>query len=297
MISKKTLKILIFGPDGLLGRELINILESKKKFLLRGVSHRRADIADIKAVKRELSKFKPDVIINAAALIGVEYCDSHPTEALNANALGPGIIMRAIKEKKLHRSALIHVSTSEVFGNEKNKFTESDIPNPLNIYGFSKLGGEKLIEAEARGTKIKYFIARTSWLYGSYRDTFVDMVVKALKDKKKFPVVKDQFGVPTCAHDLVKGIYFLIQKRNSLDSGIYHLVNEGAYGVSKYEIALQIAKSLKLNPKYLKGVSKKYIFDINRPKNATLVNSKIPKFISWRESLHDYLLVKYGREK
>lgn len=289
-------KILIFGSQGMLGQEFINYFGNKKEYEVVILDRKTADISCFNIIFKAVKKHKPDIVINCAAIINVDYCENHPTDAWQVNAIGPGIIIKAINQSKLFKTTFFQISTSDVFGNiGKNSFKESDYPKPVNVYGWSKLGGEKIIEAEAKINNIKYFIIRTSWLYSQYKDTFVDYVVKSLKDSKNINIIFDQYNTITWTKDFVKACENFIKFNQKYKSGIYHLASIATKKLSKYDIALKIAQILNLNKKYLKKKSKDDIFKSTRPKAAILTNNQFISMPNWQKSLSKYLRLKYGK--
>jgi dTDP-4-dehydrorhamnose reductase len=294
---KKTKKILIFGADGLLGQELEDHFKGSPDSVAVGLGHDQADITDQKSMTLVLKREKPDVIINCAARINVEFCEGHPLEAWQVNAFGPGLIANSLFQLGLVKTLFIQMSTSDVFGNEKKAFREDDYPNPVNVYGRSKLEGEKILEAEAKVSGLNYYIVRTSWLYSPFKESFVDAVVSGLKKKENFLTIDDQWSVITRAADLVISLNYLIRHQNHHPSGVYHLVNQSSGGLSKYTIAKSIARFLKLDQKYLKKVSRKRMLKTDRPKSALLLNTKLPQLPNWQNSLKEYLDLKYGTKK
>jgi len=290
-------KILIFGADGMLGQEFINNFKNNKLFKAIAVDKTTADITDFSQVLGVIKKYKPDVIIDCAAIIDVDHCENNPAKALAVNAGGAGNIVRALNELNFLETVILYISTSDVFGkHSKNKFKENDITSPINSYGRSKLEGERIIAAKAKINNLKYFIIRTSWLYSEYKDTFVDFVVKSLNNKKQISIISDQYNVITWAKDLVKACEILIISDSKYKSGIYHLTNQSKVKLSKYIIALKIAERLKLNKKYLKPGLKNKILKTARPDCAILESNKFIKLPDWQDSLNKYLNLKYGKQ-
>lgn len=286
--------ILIVGAKGLLGAELVDFFTRSGSYSVVGQSHADADITQEKELLRSLSRYRPDIIINCAALINVAYCEANPFEAWKINAFGPGAIVHAIRVLGL-KGSFIHISSAYVFGNDRKRFREYDEAHPVNNYGVSKLMGERLVEAEARAAGIRFFIIRTSWLYGRFRPTFVDMAVTKLREQGPFEVIDDHKGVVTSAKNLARGIEELL--KNKYTSGTYHLFDKSKGGVTKYDIALEIAETLCFDSRLLKRISGGKSRIVSYPTSAVLVNTKFRAFPDWRISLRAYLLEQYGKEK
>lgn len=283
-------KVLLFGSNGMLGRELAEYFSKFSKYKVIPVDKEEADIVSYDSVFKIIKKYKPDLVINSAALINVEYCEANPLEAYKVNSVGPGNIAKALKEAKLLNSILVQISTSDVFGGEKNFFREHDEPRPVNTYGFSKFLGEKILGHELKDGTIKYFIVRTNWLYSKHRKTFVDFIYDNLLEKKQTEIIADQFGVVTWAKDLAESVGDLIKNSNKYQSGIYHLVSSFNRRLSRLDIAKEIAKIAKAENKYLKPGKRADVFKVPRPESVVLINSKFPKMPDWKKSLKKFLL-------
>ncbi|GIR15748.1 MAG: hypothetical protein CM15mP28_2180 [Pseudomonadota bacterium] len=142
-------------------------------------------------IQSVLKQFEPDWIINAAAYTDVDGAESNEEIAYKVNADGPYILAKSAKEIG---AKLVHISTDYVFdGTKKEPYSENDKPNPLQVYGKSKLKGELLIQ----DTNISGFIIRTSWVYGNHGKNFVNTILKLAKTKNEIQVIDDQFGSPT----------------------------------------------------------------------------------------------------
>lgn len=290
---KRPPKILILGAKGLLGAELVDFLKRSKSYAVIGLNRTDADITEEKTLLRSFSCHKPDIIINCAALINVDYCETHPFEAWKTNTFGPGAILHTVRVLGLPTS-IIHISSAYVFGNDRKRFREDDEAYPLNTYGVSKLMGERLARTEARVAGIPLCIIRTSWLYGQFRPTFVDTIAKSLREGIPFEAIADRRSVVTSTKNLAAGIEELINNEPRA-SGIYHLFDQSTGGVTRYEIALEIAKTLHLDPQLLKKAAVADILAVPCPTSAVLVNTKFRPFPHWRLSLQNYLREHYDK--
>ena len=296
MKKKQKKKVLIFGAGGMLGKECKRQLSNSAMWYVIGLSERDIDITNYDSLFCAIKKIRPDVVINCAALINIDDCEKDPLRAWMVNAIGPGYIVRALKEAGRRRTVFVHISTSDVFGGRKPRWKEKNIPSPVNAYGWSKLYGEKNIEHEARGSGIRYYIIRTSWLYSEYRPTFIDLVISALRKKKQIPLVTDQRSVPTSARELAAEIEKILLNRNK--PGIYHVINHSTGGVSKYQIGTEILRIMNASSHssgrlfsryYLTKSSKKDMFKVARPASPVLINTKLPQMRDWRSSLGEYI--------
>lgn len=213
------MKILILGSNGQLGRSLTTSQWDTDAVIL-SPTREELDVTNFESVKNFLSQTKPDVVINATAWTNVPGAESDSNGAykLNTEAVG-----NLASQCQFICALLVHVSTDYVFdGNKQEPYTESDATSPLNVYGKSKLAGEKAILDS--GLK-DFYIVRTSWLYSSYGKNFVKTITNKALSGESSSITNDQFGVPTYAGDLAAGIQSLISSRP--ESGVYHFSNTG----------------------------------------------------------------------
>ena len=231
------MRIVLFGKNGQLGREFQKTLPALGEVFSMG--REDLDIASHWAIKDILTKLKPDLIINASAYTAVDLAETQVELATKINSVAPGVMADAAHHLN---AAFIHFSTDYVFdGNKKIPYTENDITNPLNVYGKSKLAGEKNVIAAGDAC----LIFRTSWVYSLSGNSFVIKVLEWSRKNKTLKIVNDQVGSPTWARMLAESVSrILVQdKADLLDAirekhGIYHLAGIGS--VSRYEWARQI---------------------------------------------------------
>jgi dTDP-4-dehydrorhamnose reductase len=218
-------------------------------------------------------KIKPDVVINAAAYTDVDGCEDKQELAFQVNGYGPGHIAEACF---IVGAKLVHFSTDYVFDGSKKEYVESDIPNPVNVYGHSKLLGENKII----GNIDDYRIIRTSWLFGVHGKNFVETMLRLSREMDTVKVVKDQFGKPTYTMDLANKVKEIVE----LDPGIYHVTNDGI--CSWYEFASSIIDNV------ISCTSEEFPRKAKRPRYSVLVNTKTEPMRHWKEALKDYLKEK-----
>ena len=188
------------------------------------------------------------------------------------------------------KAKLIHISTDYVFDGESDKpYTETDTPNPINVYGKTKLAGEKTLQAVMPMNAI---IIRTSWLYSEYGNNFVSTMLRLGEERGEISVVNDQIGSPTYATDLAKIILHIIKTKEFKEMGqvaqIYHYSNKGK--CSWHEFAKEIFKIVEVSCKVNPIATQQYPTPANRPMNTIMSTDKIiQKFniniIPWQESL------------
>jgi dTDP-4-dehydrorhamnose reductase len=259
------IKTLIIGSNGMLGSDLCKVFPDAVK-----LTHQDLDITDREQVIESILKIKPDVVINAAAYTNVDGCEDNKELAFQVNGYGPGYIAEACARAG---AALVHFSTDYVFDGSKKEYIESDIPNPINVYGDSKLLGEKKIVENMDD----YRIVRISWLFGIHGKNFVETMIKLSGEMDTVKVVNDQFGKPTYTMDLANKVKEIIE----LDPGIYHITNDGI--CSWYEFASSIIDNV------VPCTSEEFQRKAKRPKYSVLVNTKTEPMRHWREALTDYL--------
>ncbi|WP_027138112.1 dTDP-4-dehydrorhamnose reductase [Gaetbulibacter saemankumensis] len=264
MKKSKLISILVTGADGQLGR-CIKDLESQYPNLKMTFTNRQdLDITNKHEVFDYFNQNSFDYCINCAAYTAVDKAESEPDKAHQVNAEGPKNLALACKA---YGVVLIHISTDFVFdGNKKEPYTEEDIPNPVNVYGVTKLKGEDVIQQLLD----KYFIIRTSWLYSEYGHNFVKTMLRLGEIRDEIDVVSDQIGAPTYAGDLAQVLLNIISRQQK-DYGIYHYCNRGE--VSWYDFAQAIlrGKHVKVTP----IPSERYKTEALRPSYSVLDISKI----------------------
>jgi len=210
------LKILITGGKGQLGTDLNTQLSLKHQIYSMGKED--IDITDLDKVIDLVRKIKPNLMINAAAYTNVDGCETETDVAYKINAVGAKNLAISALESD---SKLLHISTDFVFdGKATSPYIEFDAPNPLSIYGKSKLAGEQCIKDICS----KYYILRTSWLYGKNGTNFVKTMLRLAEERQYLNVVDDQIGTPTYTIDLVNMVETLIQTDAY---GTYHASNDG----------------------------------------------------------------------
>ena len=274
------IKVLITGAEGQLGQSLKNQIDTNR-FDVVFTDRAELDITRAEDVFTFFSKHQFDYCINAAAFTRVDDAEQQVEKAYDINANGAKHLAIACNE---NGSVLIHISTDFVFdGISDSPYTESDIPNPINEYGRTKLQGERFI-LETMST---YFIIRTSWVYSEYGNNFVKTMVRLSEQNKKIKVVNDQWGSPTYAGDLAKFILFLMESQTQ-KYGLYNYTNGGV--LTWYEFAKAIFEIREKEMDITPIPSSSYPTPASRPPysklNTALVNSTFGVTMPhWKESL------------
>jgi dTDP-4-dehydrorhamnose reductase len=270
-------RILIVGAAGQVGRELQRSFADAGEIVACGRG--TGDLAAPDQLRAMVRSAAPDVILNAAAYTAVDRAESEPEVAMAVNAQAPGILA----EEALRADALLgHYSTDYVFdGSKEGPWVETDTPHPLNVYGASKLAGEKAIQ-QVGG---KYLIFRTSWIYGPHGHNFLLTMLRLGRERESLNIVADQFGAPTTSIELadatraiVSGVLAGQFGTASSWAGLYHMTCGGsvswcgfARAIFTHANALLDGKMPAVNPIPSSG----YPTPARRPQNSVLSNEKL----------------------
>ena len=232
------MKILITGQHGQVSQALQQRLDGLGELIVLGRD--QLDLANPDQIRQQVRTHRPDLIINAAAHTAVDQAESEPHAAFAINAIAPGILA---EEAKTLGIPLIHYSTDYVFdGSKPEPYTEADTPNPLGVYGQSKLAGEQAIAAVGG----EYLILRTSWVYSKHGKNFLLTMQRLLQEKPHLRIVADQIGAPTWAGTIANSTRALIdrwQAGKAGEWGVYHLTAQGE--TSWFGFAAAIAEQLR----------------------------------------------------
>mgnify|MGYP001200311675 CR=1 FL=1 len=277
------MKVIILGADGQLGTNLTSLLKTKYQVFF--YNKRQLNLLNKPELVRVISNISPNVIINAAAYTKVDLAEKEKDLVFKINFESVKDIAKLASDLGIY---FIHYSTDYVFdGEKKSPYVESDQPNPINIYGQSKLLGEESIAS----LKCNYLIFRTSWNVGIYGNNFVKSIINLAKNKNEIGVVVDQRGVPTTTSFIARVTLEAIdalQKKMPWSSGIYHLTPSGLtnwYEMSKLVLISANKNNLKLktNIKNLFPIlSANYDTVALRPKNSLLNSKKLSKKLTFK---------------
>lgn len=278
-------KVLILGAKGTLGQALVSEL-SNDNYDVVAYDREELDVTSVDALDK-IKAIKPEIIINAIAYNAVgkmETDESQRKIAFFLNAELPGILAKVAKEMG---SIFVHYSTSYVFDGEKKEgYTETESPNPVDLYGKSKTDGEKAVETFGE----KYYIIRLSRLFGQRgvsdmsKRTFVE-IMQAEVEKSELEVGDTEISSLTYAPDLAKLTKYIIESK--VPFGIYHGANEGL--CTWYEWAKEIFKDMGKGPKVIPSKVSLTPATVKHPQFSGLINTKLPKQRSWQEALAEFL--------
>jgi dTDP-4-dehydrorhamnose reductase len=276
------MKILILGHKGMLGSDLMLRLMAAHDVTGKDVDD--FDIAAEDDCRRVIEECSPDVVINAAAYTNVDGCEKDRDRCFSVNAVGVKNIALACRGRGIR---IVHFSTDYVFdGGKASPYVEEDEPAPLNVYGASKLEGEKFLQALSD----RWLLIRTAWLYGQNGKNFVKTILEKADAVKTLDVVDDQIGAPTYSWDLSAAVRLLIEEGHD---GLFHLTNRGR--CSWYEFACKILQyagrnDVTVRPIRSTGLARPAV----RPAWSVLSSRKFSEATGktmrfWQIALQDYL--------
>ena len=279
------MRVLVIGASGQLGTDLVKVMDD---WDLVPMTHADLDICDFVYARKVLEEKKPNIVINTAAFNQVDDCEEEVSKAFWVNAFAVRNLAQICADLDC---MLVHVSTNYVFdGYKKEPYKEDDLPNPLSVYGTSKLVGEYFV----RNICPRHFVIRTSGLYGvagsrAKGGNFVETMIRLAEEGRPIRVVNDQVLTPTYTRDLAEKIEELIQTEVY---GLYHITNSGE--CSWYEFAAKIFELLDLNPDLGPTTTAEYGAQARRPAYAVLARNKLKELElndlrPWQEALEAYL--------
>lgn len=275
-------RVLITGATGLLGREIWKVFSEGHKLLALGRhwkpsvprhQWREADLRDAGAVKKVVRSFRPQIIVHAAAIKDIDFCERFPQAAFETNTLGTWHLAQAAAKAKF-----VYISTDNVVDGSRRGHDESIVPQPLNHYGFSKLWGEQA--ARSRGPA---YIVRTGWLFGEGPN-----FVTGLLSGQSLRAAADWRASPTYTVDLAQSVRRLVKKAGP---DVYHLTNAG--GPTRWEVAQELRRlGMKVNAS--RCLYKDLGFVAQRPMNLVLLNRSwrragFAPLRSWKSALRDFV--------
>lgn len=281
------LRILVTGANGQLGNEIRRIASNSYQYTF--VDLEEMDLSDEQSIAAFFEGKDFDFLINCAAYTAVDRAEEESALAYLINAAAVKTIATICRERKIR---LIHISTDYVFDGEGNQpITETATPNPLSVYGKSKLAGERHVQKILEDA----YIIRTAWVYSTFGKNFVKTIIKLAKERGSLGVVYDQIGSPTYAKDLAGAIIKIIQAIESGRTdkpGIYHYTNEGV--ISWYDLAYFIVQYYNLRCRINPITTDEYKTLAVRPKFSVLDKRNLKSTFGieiphWHESLSDCL--------
>ena len=282
------MKVLVTGVKGQLGYDVLKEL-ARRGYESVGVDVDEMDITDEKQVSEVMCSVKPDAVIHCAAWTAVDKAEQYPEKVYEVNALGAKYIAEACKDIN---AKLVFISTDYVFeGTGETPYEVTDERKGLSVYGKTKLQGEYFVTAILD----KYFIVRTTWVFGANGGNFVKTMLKlADSGKTELNVVNDQIGSPTYTVDLARLLVDMIETDKY---GVYHATNDGYCSCYEFacEIFKQAGKQIKVNPvtteEYLKMVPQQAKRPLNsRLNKSSLITAGFKPLPVWQDALKRYLV-------
>lgn len=276
------MKVLVTGANGQLGYDVVKELQ-KQNIECYGATRQDFDIVDFEATKKFITNYMPDAVIHCAAYTAVDKAEDEQGLCYLVNASATENIAEICKKIN---AKMLYISTDYVFDGTKDDFYEvDDKPNPINVYGKTKLLGEQAVQ------KIldKYFIVRISWVFGEHGNNFVKTMLRLGKERKEINVVADQYGSPTYTADLAPLLVEMIQTEKY---GIYHATNEGV--CTWAEFGEEIFKIAGMDVKVNHITTAEYPTRAKRPLNSRLskekiINNKFIIFRAWEKALREFI--------
>ncbi len=275
------MKVLIIGSEGMLGHDLVDILSAENEISTTTID--TLDITDIEKTIATVKNINPDVVVHAAAFTDVDGSETNEDLAYKVNVIGTRNVAVACNEVD---AALVYICTDYVFdGTKGSSYYEYDQINPLSVYGKTKHLGEVCVKDILN----KFYIVRTSWLYGYHGPNFITTMLKLAEKMDSISVVADQFGSPTYTVDLARAISELIKKPIY---GTYHVTN--SEHCSWYEYAQEIFQIAGIDIEVNPVSTEEFGSPAPRPKYSVLENYNwkmegFPKIRSYKEALMEYM--------
>lgn len=278
------MKVLVTGAQGQLGTDMVLCLERyPAQYQVFGYGRSDLDITDVIQVAKTFEQVKPDVVIHTAAYTQVDQAETDRDRAFAINALGTSNV---VVQTEKFGAKFVYISTDYVFDGQKGTpYSETELTNPQSVYGQSKRAGEEFVISLSS----KYFIVRTSWIYGKYGGNFVKTMLTLGNEGKPLTVVDDQIGSPTYTEDLARFLMMLIETERY---GIYHATNSGS--CSWYEFAKRIFEEARMQVELSSCTTEDFPRPASRPAYSVLEHAGIKlngfkDLRPWEEGLKEFL--------
>ncbi|MEJ5086251.1 MULTISPECIES: dTDP-4-dehydrorhamnose reductase [Brucella] len=276
------MKVLVTGRDGQIVRSLMQKAAVRTDIELIAVGRPELDLEQPDTVRRAIASINPDLVISAAAYTAVDKAESESEIAYKINTIGAGAVAEAAAA---FGAPIIHWSTDYVFaGDTMRPYSEADTPSPCNVYGQSKLDGERMVA----GAHAQHIILRTSSVYSPYGSNFVKTMLRLAETRDQISVVSDQWVNPSSATDLAEATFKIIDvflSNNYFSNyGLYHLVGSDKTNWSGFarKIFSESAKFGGPSPEVVDIVTSEYLTAARRPYNSTLNSEKFVSVFGWR---------------
>ena len=277
------MKVIVTGANGQLGYDVVKELQ-KQNIECFGATRKEFDIVDFEATEKFITDYRPDVVIHCAAYTAVDKAEDEQELCYLVNTSATENIAQICKKID---AKMLYISTDYIFDGTKYGFYEvDDKPNPINMYGKTKLLGEQAVQKLLD----KYFIVRISWVFGEHGNNFVKTMLRLGNEHQELNVVADQYGSPTYTVDLAP---LLIEMMKTNKYGIYHATNEGVCNWA--EFAEEIFRVARMNVKVNHITTVEYPTKAKRPLNSRLSKKKLKsnfrQLTDWENALKEYIKI------
>lgn len=284
-------RILLTGKNGQVGWELQRTLATLGQVV--ALDSKALDLTDASALRRAIQDIRPDIIVNPAAYTAVDKAETEPEIAMAVNATAPAVMA---EEAKKSGALLVHYSTDYIFdGSKAGAYLEQDQPNPLGVYGKTKLLGEQAV----RSSGCKHLIFRTSWVYGTRGKNFMLTMLRLAKERSELRVVDDQIGAPTWSRTLAEipaqilaQLYAPSSSAERIEqvSGTYQLTSSGSISWCGFTAEILRVADIASKPALQPITTADYPTPTARPKNSVMSNAKLQQTFGltagdWQDNL------------
>jgi dTDP-4-dehydrorhamnose reductase len=281
-------RVAILGASGQLGTDLVRVFSSEGRYEVHGFAHEDVEVTDMASLRTALTGSNPEVVINTAAFHRVDECEDNPEKAFQVNAIGALNVARLCRDLG---AVCVYISTDYVFSGEKEcPYTEEDTPDPINVYGTSKLAGEYLVRQAAP----QWIVARVASLFGvagarGKGGNFVGTILRKARAGESLRVVDDMRMSPTYTVDAARALEVIIRAG---ETGVFHVTNQGE--CSWYEFACAIVALAGIKVQIERVSSREYPRPARRPTRSALGSVRLPDeardmLRPWDEALRAYL--------
>ena len=276
------MKVLVTGAGGMLANDLVSLL-AEHGYEVFAPPEDMLDVTHLDVVRAVADSCEPEIIVNCAAYTKVDDAETEEQQALTVNGFGVQNLCLVCQERDI---PLVHFSTDYVFdGTKEGPYTIYDEPNPVGAYGRSKLLGEKYI----LWLLSKFYLIRTTWMFGTYGRNFIDTMLEIGQRQKKISVVNDQRGCPTWTRHLGEAVVGLIGTGRY---GVYHITNSEP--TTWFDFAHEIFRLSGMDIELVPVTSDQFPTPAKRPLNSVLDPFPLPQLLgrempSWREGLREHL--------
>jgi dTDP-4-dehydrorhamnose reductase len=273
------MRVLVAGAAGMLGQDVVGAAE-RRGHAVTGTTHEEMDITDPAAIDEVVADVRPEAVIDCAAWSDVDGAEDDERGATTINDTGAGLLAAAAARVG---ASVLYPSSDYVFdGTKRTPYLEGDMPEPVNAYGRSKLGGEVSVAA----ANARHFIVRTSWLFGLGGGNFVETMLRIGSEQPEVLVVSDQRGCPTSTADLAEGMIRLIGTERW---GIHHMVGGG--DCTWFDFAVEIFDQARMETRVMSATTEMMARKAPRPAYSVLGHSREDPIVlqPWQDALRRYL--------